>query len=87
MFGDGITHGTSGVVVIHLPLPAVHRHDFEVGADAEVIVEEPRELADRHPVPHRDRVLADERLEAANQHRPFDVDAADRVGPVADDRP
>ena len=87
MFGDGMTHGTSVVVVIHLAPPALHRHDLEVGADAEVLVEQARQLADRHAVPHRDRVQADERLEAVDQHRPFDCDAADRIRPVADDRP
>ena len=51
------------------------------------LVEEPRELADRHAVPHRDRIQADERLEARLEHRALDRDAADRVRPVADDRP
>ena len=52
--------------------PALHRHDLELGADAELLVEEPRQLADRHAVPHRDRILADERLESRLEHRPFD---------------
>jgi len=34
-----------------------------------VLVEEPRELADRHAVPHRDRVEPDERLEPGHEHR------------------
>ena len=87
MLGEGITHGTSVVVVIRLALPAFHRHDLEIGADAEVLVEEPRQLADRHPVAHRNRILPDERLEPVDEHRPFDRDAADRIRPVADDRP
>ena len=40
---------------------------------------EPRELADRHAVPHRHRIQADERLESVHEHRPFDRVAADRV--------
>ena len=55
------------------------------GADAEVVVEEPRELADRHAVAHRDRIQPDERLESRNEHRAFDVHAANRVRPIADD--
>ena len=69
MFGDGITHGSAGLVGVHVAPPALHRHDLERGADAEVLVEEPRQLADRHAVPHRDRELADERLEARHEHR------------------
>ena len=61
------------VVEIHRPAPALHRDDLEVGADAERVVEEARELADGHAVPHRNRIQADERLEPVHQHRPFDA--------------
>ena len=62
-----------GLVVSTSRAASRHRHDLELGADAEVIVEEPRQLADRHAVPHRDRILADERLEPALEHRAFDA--------------
>ena len=38
----------------HVAAPALHGDDLEVRADAEGVVEEPRQLADRHAVPHRD---------------------------------
>jgi hypothetical protein len=50
-----------------------------------VLVEQRRQLADGHAVPHRNRKLADERLEPRLEHRAFDVDAADRIRPVAHD--
>ena len=65
--------------------PALHRDDLEIRAQAEVRVEHPRELGDGHAVPHRDRKLADERLEAVLEDGAFDLHAANRVGPVADD--
>ena len=74
-----------GLVVVHRTLPPLHRHDVEVCANAEVLVEEPRQLANRHPVTHRNRIEPDERLEARLQHRPFDRVAADRVRPIAHD--
>ena len=42
-------------VEVHVAAPAFHRHDLEVGADAELLVEQPRQLADGHAVPHRQR--------------------------------
>ena len=49
------------------------------------LVEQARQLADRHAVTHRDRELADERFEAGRERRALDVHAVDRVGPVAHD--
>ena len=49
------------------------------------LVEEPRQLADRQAMAHRDREQADERLEARLERRPFDRDAADWIGAIADD--
>ena len=69
MFGDGITHGrpvSSKYIVARQPSIAT---TSSVGADAEVLVEQPRQLADRHAVAHRDRKLPDERLEAGHEHR------------------
>src|SRR5207249_3288308 len=43
-------------------------------------------FANRHAMPHRDRELADERLEAGGEHRAFHGESADRVRPIADDR-
>ena len=53
--GEGITHGSPRGVVVHVAPPARHRDDVEVGADAEVLVEQARQLADRHAVAHRNR--------------------------------
>ena len=50
-----------------------------------VVVEQPRQLADRHAVAHRQRIEPDERLEPVHEHRPFDRVAADRIGTIADD--
>ena len=85
MFGDGITQGRSGRVPIHVARPALHRHDFELGADAVMLVEQPRKLGNGHAVAHRHAELADEGLKPRLQRRPFDLDAADRIRPVADD--
>ena len=97
--GAGIDHGgverghvrrghdprrTGLVAEIRSP-PAVHGHHVEVGADAEVLVEEPRQLAHRHAVAHRDGVLPDERLEASRQERAFHCEATDRIRPIAHD--
>ena len=49
------------------------------------LVEEPRELGNRHPVAHRDRKLADERLEAFHEHRTVDLLAADGIRAIGDD--
>ena len=61
MLGDGRTHGSAGLVEEHRARPALHRHDVDRCRDPEMVVEEPRQLADRHAVAHRDRELADER--------------------------
>ena len=52
--------------------------------DAEGVVEEPRELANRHAVPHRDRELPDKRAARLLEARAFDLLAANRVRPIAD---
>ena len=46
------------LIEIHVAAPALHLHDLEVRADAEVLVEQARQLADRHAVPHRNREAA-----------------------------
>jgi hypothetical protein len=74
----------SRLVEIHLAAPALHGDDFELRAQTESLVEQPRQLADRHAVPHGQLVQADERLVAFLEHRSFDGDAADRIGPIAD---
>ena len=48
------------------------------------LVEESRELADRHAVAHRNRKLADKRAPGLLQARAFDRLAANRVRPIAD---
>ena len=85
MFGDGITHGRPvSSANISRRQPSISTTS-SVGAEAELRVEQPRQLADRHAVPHRDRELADERLEARCERRALHVHAVDRVGAVADD--
>ena len=71
--------------VVHPACPVLHRHHGEVGADAATLVEESRKLANRHSVTHRDRKLADERLEAVDERRTVDLIAADRIGTIGDD--
>ena len=85
MLGDGITHGRSVASAYMSPLPSLHLHDLERRTQPEMLVEQPRELADGHPVAHRYRELADERFEPLDEQRPFDVVAADRVWPIAHD--
>ncbi len=85
MFGDGITKGRPVCVEVHRRATSPASRRPRAGADLEVLVEEARQLADRHAVAHRDRELPDERLVAWHEHRPLDVDAADRIRPVAHD--
>ena len=86
MFGDGMHPRQAGLVEVHRAPPAVHRHDVERAADAELVVEQPRQLADRHAVAQRNRELPDERASTGSRSSvAFDVLAADRVRPVADD--
>ena len=85
MFGDGMTQGSR---VWSQYMSRCHRSIGAISSVAPMpkcIVEEPRQLADRHPVAHRDRELADERLEARHQRRALDLDAANRIRPIADD--
>ena len=84
ILGEGITQGPV-VVPIHVARPALHRHHLELGAEAMVLVEQPRQLADRHAVAHGHAIKPDEGFVAGLQGRAFDGDAADRIGPVADD--
>ena len=87
MLGDGSTHG------IPVASKYIPRRQPSIGTTSRsrrcrsVSLNEPGELADRHAVPHRQRIHADERLEPVDEHRPFDGVAADRVRAVADDRP
>ena len=69
MFGDVGDPAQAGVGPEHLARPALHRDDPQLAADPEVVVEHPRELADRHAVPFGDRVEPDERLELRVEHR------------------
>ena len=62
----------SGVGPDHRASPAVHAHDAQLRADAEPVVEERRELADRHSMAHRNRVEADERFVGGLEDRSFD---------------
>ena len=66
-----------GLVEEHRARPTLHRDDVNRGRDPEMVVEEPRQLADRHAVAHRDRELTDER-------RPCRVErgSLDRVPPI-----
>ena len=73
------------LIPVHVPMPPFHRRDFEIRADVEVIVEEPGQLPNRHPVPHRYRKLPDKRLEATGQRGTLDLGPADRVRPIAHD--
>ena len=85
MFGDGFTHGEPGVVEPVVAPPVLHRHDGQVGADAPLAVEQPRQLADRQAVADRHRQVADEAVAAGVLRRPFDVEAVDRVRPIEHD--
>jgi len=80
MFGEGHHPGQAGLVEVHPARPALHLHDLEVRADAEVRVEEHGELANRHAVPHGDGEEPDEGLEAALEHRAFDRHAPIGLG-------
>ena len=50
-----------------------------------MLVEQPRQLADRHAVAHGHAVKPDKGFVAGLQGWAFDGDAADRIGPIADD--
>ena len=72
----------------HETLPPRRRDDHEVRADAEHIVRHPRQLAQRHPVPHRNGHEADERgvgIPRAGPRVPLHLFPADRVGAVEHD--
>ncbi len=56
-----MTHGSPVSSKYIAARPALERHDVERRADAELVVEEPRQLADRQAVAQRNRELADER--------------------------
>src|SRR6516164_11767009 len=56
------------LIEVHLAAPPLHRKHLEVGADAELVVEKPRQLANRHAVTHRDRIEADKRFITALEH-------------------
>jgi hypothetical protein len=56
------------LVEAHAPRPARHRHDRELHVDPEVVDVEARELARRHPVPHRNRIHAHEGGEPRVEH-------------------
>jgi hypothetical protein len=45
MLGEGITHGSPGLVGVHVTPPAFHRHHFELSADRVDLVEETGQLA------------------------------------------
>ena len=51
-----------------------------------MLVEQPRQFANREAVPHRNRIHPDERFMPLHQHRPFHLRPADRIGPIAHDR-
>jgi hypothetical protein len=53
--------------------------------DVEFVVEQARQLADCHTVPQRDGELADKRRERRIQPAAFDLVAANRIRPIADD--
>ena len=85
MLGEGITQGTS------VSSQYMSRDQPSIGTISssapmlEMLVEQARELGDGHAVAHRHAKLPDEGLVARLQRRPFHLDAADRIGPVADD--
>ncbi len=85
MFGEGSTHGSPSSSQY---VPRDHAGIATTSSFAPMpkcLVEQPRELADRHAVAHRDRVLTDEGFEACFEHRAFDGHAADRIRAVAHD--
>ena len=53
-------------------------------ADGLLGVEQPRQLAQRHAVAHREIVAADIAVEVGIEDRAFDVRAGDRIGAVED---
>ena len=67
------------------PAPAAEGHDIERGADAERVVEQPGQLANRHPVTQRNRKLPDKRGIRRIEQVALDLLPPDRVRPVADD--
>ena len=85
--GGGQDPGQAGVLVLHRPAPALHRHDVEVDVEGELLAEHQRELARRHPVAHDERVQADEGAVLGVEDVALDRVAADRVRPVEHDDP
>ena len=81
--GRGHDPRQPGGVVVRRPLPAVQTRHLQLGAEAEMVVEQARQLADRQAVAQRDRELPDERLVARLEQGALDLHAADGVGPVA----
>ena len=65
--------------------PALHGHDFEMGADTHFSVAEPGQLAHGQAVAHGNGRAAHERCAIRLQKIAFDKDPANGVGPVEDD--
>ncbi len=84
MLGEGATHGSPVSLELHRALPPGEGHDAQLAVDALLRGEQPRQLADRHPVPYGERIASDERGEGGVEHRALDREAADRVRPVED---
>ncbi len=65
--------------------PVLRRHDRERRVDRSLGVEQPRQLAHRHPVPRRHAHVAGESNPFLVEQRPLDPPAVDRVRPVEHD--
>lgn len=76
-----------GVLVHHIPLPALHRDNVQVArlTDHPFAVEQHRQFAAGQPIDIRDAVLADEAEKTVLHQRPFNLPSSERIGPVEHD--
>src|SRR5580765_1579174 len=76
--------GTIGFVIPQIAAPAAHRYAFQLAADSERVIEQARQLANRHSMPRGNRKLPHERTEGWIKHRALNLRPIDRIRPVAD---
>ena len=68
-------------------LPAFEFDDLQLDVDSQLILEEQGEFANRHSVPDRYAMKADERLLAIVEYRACNGSTVDRIRPVENDKP
>ena len=85
MLGDGLIQGRPVSSNQSSRFQFLTAHDGQVGPDVVFGVEEPRELAKRHPVPDRHREVSNKAELSLVQHGAFDLEPVDGIRPIQHD--